>query len=118
MGISYFIEDIGVSASHVCDNDIRLTNLIEDAIKDSANEDLLINALSICSHIVRGTLNSELVNVVELGVERHENKNEWLRLSQHDAFLSRRLIPVPMWVCQAALTMTLAPAGVPSMVAL
>jgi len=75
VSIANLVEDIRVSASHVGDDHISLVDLIEDVVKDSLDEQLLIDTLCIRADISGRPVDAIFIDVrkVSKGINTKTN---------------------------------------------
>ncbi len=68
---SHFIKDVWIPTGHVRDNDIRFDDLIVDPVENPLLEDLLIYSFTVRIDGFARLLDTDLVHVIELLIERH-----------------------------------------------
>src|ERR1700674_780691 len=78
MRVTDFVEDVWVLARHISNDDVRLIDLIKNAIEHPFDEDLLIYTLRICPCVLCGPFDAKFVYVVELFIEWHQHKGKGL----------------------------------------
>jgi hypothetical protein len=75
-GVTQLKVDVRVLPGHVRDDHVRLPDLVEYPIDDAPLEDLLVHPLAVSAGVLARGLDPELVEVVELGLERHQDEDE------------------------------------------
>ncbi len=92
--VPYLIKHVRVPPGHIRHDYVGLANLIKDPFEHAFPEDLFIQAFCVSSDILSRSLNAKFINVVEFGVEGHQDEYEWFRgrrnwLSIHFRLLKR-----------------------------
>ena len=76
MGITHFVEYIGVSTRHIGNYEICRFDLTIDPLQDCFGKTLFVNPLGNYVAFRRDSLNAKPIYVVECIVERHQNERE------------------------------------------
>lgn len=105
MGVPDLIEDVGILAGHVRDDDVRLVDLVEDAIQHAFGVELFIHTLGVSAGHVGCFLDADAVHVVKLRSERHQHKDKGPWSGRGERILSwhTRIIGVARWMSRSRL---------------